>query len=127
MGSGLQILRAKAFKHKGNKAKEELLESQNLFSNNPEILRHVFKCIPTNDQHTLAVGDTVFITDQGEELVRVLYDKSHIGNVDASGSKLLRKALFSIPDAQNVTVGTVHSLATLTKKFSVVLDDPNAP
>ena len=126
MGSGLQRLRAKQFKHRSSKARQALLESRDLFSNNPEILRRVFKCIPTNKEHTLAVGDMVYLTDQGEKLVRVIYHRSLVGHVDASGTKVLRKRLFSVPDAQNITVAAVHSLEKLTSAFRVVLVDPNA-
>jgi hypothetical protein len=127
MGEWLKRKRAKRFKHLASAARAQLLEEQNLFSSFPEVLRRVFNCTFITGREKLGVGDIVIVVDQGDPLVRVLYDQSLVGYVDASGSQSLRESLFTVEAAQNMIVGKVKSIGLLTKSFAIVLNDSNTP
>ena len=125
MGECLQRQRAKRFKHLANKARTELLDAQDLFSQFPEMRRRILNCNFLKDQDGLTVGETVFLVDQGEDRIRVLSDQLLVGYVDTTGSQLLRNSIFSVSSAHSITIAQVYSIAELTDEFTVILDEPS--
>lgn len=123
MGKGMQRRRAQRFKHLASQARERLLDAQDLFSDFPEILRRILKCTSVDGSTMVSVGCTLYLVDQGEDLVRVLMDKTLVGYVDAPDSALLRETVFSVTAAHGIALARVQSVAALTPTFSVVLDD----
>lgn len=123
MGEAFLAAKKERFNHQRDKAVEDQLKGENLFSALPDIHTALYRCALKDDtNYQPEVGDGVVVSVLERQFARVSHKNEIIGHVIAPDARKLIESL----SRTNLLMlaSTVHTVSELTRTFTISIDPP---